>query len=380
MSLTRKRIGMNGEIPHTVVQQARSPSTRVLWPDLVRVCALFAVIVLHVAAVPVTHFRELPLNEWWWANAYDSLVRPCIPLFVMLSGALLLTTSDWNARNFVRRRVVKVVIPFLAWSAIYAAWNCALHGQTTSVARFLRHLAGGMGDPVQTHLWYLPLILSLYLLLPIVRIYTTNSSIRNQLYFALLWLFVTVVRPWIEAAGVPIGFYLDPLFGFIGYFVLGATIWTFVPRRLEWRWCVVAGVAFIGGYAVTAIGTYELTVLGSGDLDETYYSNLAPNVMLMSVSAFVLLRHLGTWLEERRTDYHRTVRVLGLASEASFGAYLIHMIVLDTLGSGLLGFTFSSSTGPTAVVVPLLSIAALVGSFVFATIMRKSRFLRWLVP
>jgi len=371
---------MNAVIPRNAVQGTPSPSTRVLWPDLVRVCALLAVIVLHVAAVPVTHFRELPLNGWWWANAYDSLARPCIPLFVMLSGALLLTSRDWNVHTFVRRRVGKVVIPFVAWSAIYAAWNYVLHGQPTSVARFLRHLAGGMGDPVQTHLWYLPLILSLYLLLPIVRIYTTNASLRNQLFFALLWLFVTVLRPPLEAAGVPIGFYLDPLFGFIGYFVLGATIWTFAPRRLPRHWGAVAGIVFVGGYAVTAIGTYELTVLRNGDLDETYYSNLAPNVILMSVSAFMLLRDLGTWLQERRADYRRTVRFLGLASEASFGAYLIHMIVVETLGYGLLGFTVSSLTGPTALVVPVLAGAALGGSFALATIMRKSRFLRWLVP
>jgi fucose 4-O-acetylase-like acetyltransferase len=110
-----------------------------VWADLIRVVALTAVILLHIAAVPVTHFKDLPIEKWWWANAYDSLARPCIPLFVMLSGALLLTGREWNPGTFVRKRVRKVVIPFVAWSAIYFAWNGVVNDGAVSVARFMRH-------------------------------------------------------------------------------------------------------------------------------------------------------------------------------------------------------------------------------------------------
>src|SRR5437773_8796972 len=127
MNRTEDTHGIRAASTGSASQGIPPPSTRVLWPDLIRVCALLAVIVLHVAAVPVTHFRELPLHDWWWANAYDSLARPCIPLFVMLSGALLLTPRDWHACTFARRRAGKVVIPFVAWSGIYAVWNYVVH-------------------------------------------------------------------------------------------------------------------------------------------------------------------------------------------------------------------------------------------------------------
>ena len=354
---------------------------RVVSADLIRVIALAAVIVLHVAAVPVTHYKDLPVERWWWANAYDSLARPCIPLFVMLSGALLLTAREWNPGTFVRRRATKVVIPFVAWSAIYFGWNGVVHDQAIPVARFFRHLAGGMGDPVYPHLWYLPLILSLYVLLPVVRIYTTNSSLKNQSYFIALWLGVTVLRPAIESRwGFPIGFYLDPVFGFIGYFVLGATFWMYAPKRLPAIWLAIAGITFAAGYTVTTIGTYGLTVRAGGELDETYYSNLAPNVILMSVSGFALLRHLGEWLQEKSSDFPRLIRCLTLASAASFGAYLIHMIVLETFGSGVLGFAIGPMSENTSWVVPALSAATLFGGLTLATLMRQVRALRWLVP
>jgi surface polysaccharide O-acyltransferase-like enzyme len=123
------------------------PPTRVLWPDLVRVVAVYAVIVLHVAAVPVTHLSELPAASWMWANAYDSLVRPCIPLFVMVSGALLLTPREWNFRTFVTRRASKVLVPFLAWSALYAFWNQLMNEKAFSLGRLLKHVAGAWPIP-----------------------------------------------------------------------------------------------------------------------------------------------------------------------------------------------------------------------------------------
>lgn len=75
--------------------------TRLIWVDLVRTIAVLAVIVLHVSAWPVTQFGKIPVEAWWWANAYDSLVRPCIPLFVMISGAVLLTRKTWDYRYFL---------------------------------------------------------------------------------------------------------------------------------------------------------------------------------------------------------------------------------------------------------------------------------------
>jgi surface polysaccharide O-acyltransferase-like enzyme len=143
---------------------------------------------------------------------------------------------------------------------------------------------------------------------------------------------------------------------------------------------VIAGITFAAGYAVTTIGTYELTVRGRGELDETYYSNLAPNVILMSISAFALLRHFGEWLQDRSSRFQLSIRCLTLASTVSFGAYLVHMIVVDTLGSGALGFAIGPMCGDTAWVVPTLSAVTLCGSLALATLMRQTRALRWLVP
>ena len=63
---------------------------KMIWVDNARILAVFAVVVLHVAAVVVLGIEDLDNLNWWVANIIDSSVRWCVPTFVMISGLLLL--------------------------------------------------------------------------------------------------------------------------------------------------------------------------------------------------------------------------------------------------------------------------------------------------
>ncbi|WP_175637699.1 acyltransferase family protein, partial [Dickeya dadantii] len=60
------------------------------WLYIARIVSTFAVIVLHVSAYTVA-LADLGTFSWWVGNLYDSLVRWCVPVFIMISGALLLS-------------------------------------------------------------------------------------------------------------------------------------------------------------------------------------------------------------------------------------------------------------------------------------------------
>lgn len=356
-------------------------SERIFWPDFIRTVAVFAVIVLHVAAVPVIHFSSIPAEAWWWAHGFNSLVRPCIPLFVMLSGAFLLTRQNWNVSYFIRRRLMGVAVPFVAWSALYAVWDYVLNGVTTTFWDFLRHLASGMTNPTYSHLWYLPLILSLYLLVPIFQLYVLNSTLGNQIYFLALWLVATIAIPVIESQfNFPVGYSITPVFGYIGYFVLGGTLLVFLPARISILWLIAACATLISGYLVTIWGTYILTLKNADKFDEYFYSYLSPNVIAMSIAAFVLLREWGVRLQQAIPASASTRRLITLASTASFGIYLVHMIVLELLTSGILGFALGPLVFHPALAIPATSLTVFLGSFVLALLIQKMKWLRWLIP
>ena len=363
---------------HAVVRTTVSSASnrREVWPDLVRVYATALVVVLHAASVPVSRFGGLDSNAWQWADFYRSVTSTCIPLFVMLSGALLLNAPSWNAPLFFRRRLHKIIVPLLVWSVIYGLWSRYFLGQDLTLTQFLERLAGGISNPPYVHLWFLYLILSLYLMVPIFRIYVANASPANQAYFAGLWFAATAVIPALSSGGLTVDLYLAPVAGFIGYFVLGATLVRFLPGTLSQPAVVLATAAAIAGVVATDWGTYALSVR-EGKLYENLYSHLAPNVALMSVSTFLLLRHIGTVMAQRTPG--GVTRAIAVGSELSFGIYLAHVLVMELLESGALGFTLGRVQFHPSFGVPLVASVVLLSTALIVAALRRWS-LRWMVP
>ena len=87
-------------------KESLDSSTRSFVPDnLIRTLAITLVILLH-AANSTLQASSVPETYWWTAVVYKSLALPCVPLFVMLSGALLRIIQKvfpQTARHFVER-------------------------------------------------------------------------------------------------------------------------------------------------------------------------------------------------------------------------------------------------------------------------------------
>lgn len=56
----------------------------------------------------------------FWGAAYGALLRPCVPLFVMITGALLLPVRG-DISAFYRKRILRVFVPFLIWGVLLCA-------------------------------------------------------------------------------------------------------------------------------------------------------------------------------------------------------------------------------------------------------------------
>ena len=64
-------------------------------------------------------YGRIPAQLWWIGHIYDTLGRFCVPVFVMLSGALLLHRES-SLAQFFSRRFLRIILPFLFWSVVYA--------------------------------------------------------------------------------------------------------------------------------------------------------------------------------------------------------------------------------------------------------------------
>lgn len=363
--------------PAAAACSTAQPAGRLLWADLIRVYAIAAVVLLHCEAVPNTRFGQIPMSSWWQTNLYNAFVCTCVPLFVMLSGALILTrdaTDDAaDVVSFLRRRIGKLIVPLLAWTLIYAAWYRFVWDRPLSPPDLFVHFISGLAKPLFAHLWFIYLIISLYLAAPLLRIYVRHSSWPSQLYFIALWFVATGVKPLLARhAGIELGLYLDPFFGFIGYFLLGATVVRFLPEQLGPRLRIACWSVVLAAYAVNLFGTYALSA-AAGKLDDSLYEHVAPTVMLMTPACFALLRHYAGRLATPANG-------LLYFSRLSFGIYLSHALVIVVLESGYLGFKLHPTMLPPLVGAPLLAIVVFVASALLTDGLQRLPLLRRLVP
>jgi surface polysaccharide O-acyltransferase-like enzyme len=67
---------------------------KISWLDNLRVNATIGVILIHASATILFRFTKVPADYWWMANLYNGGYRYVVPIFVMLSGALLLPREE----------------------------------------------------------------------------------------------------------------------------------------------------------------------------------------------------------------------------------------------------------------------------------------------
>lgn len=350
------------------------PSERLIWADILRVSAVFAVVLLHSAAPLLVQYRTEGPASWWIGNVYDSAVRWCVPLFVMLSGALLLG-SNQPVGQFLARRFRRVAVPFVVWSVLYFCWAIFFKGRDLAVADFPRLLIDGS---VYYHLWFFPMILTLYLLIPILRPFLRRTGRRGAWILVAAWIPIVTLLPviadmrgWREA---PESVDASPL-RYAGYLVLGYLLRDALPNRQQTR---AAVVLFVGAWALTAVGTWVLTVpLGGGRFDGLLYEYFAANVVLMTVAVFLLGRRAGA---RSSSGDLRAARLLRTASASALGVYVVHAMVIDLLKSGRLGLRIDQASVHPAVGIPLFALAVFGLSFAVVLTLRRIPVIGKVVP
>lgn len=158
----------------------------IFWLDVLRVFATVAVVFLHVSAEVVTSITDTASFSWWAANLYDSVVRWAVPVFVMISGALLLGHSHQESlAQFYRKRSNRIIIPLVFWTAAYFAFVSHCYGQIELKSALI---SIALGKPYW-HLWYLYMLVGLYIVTPFLRTYVASSSIKER--YALIIVIFT---------------------------------------------------------------------------------------------------------------------------------------------------------------------------------------------
>ena len=313
---------------------------RIVFLDYLRVIACFMVMVIH-ACEPYYLGGDQGTyiaSRWdaFWVTVVECLCRVCVPLFVMASSYLLFPVTKPTG-GFLRRRLARVAVPCLLWMCAYVWW---FGGEWGKMA-FNFPDAGG-------HLWFVPMLVGLYLLMPLVSPWAERATEREVRGWLILW-FATTLFPYLRRLWGAL--YGDPSFGavpylygecpwnmfgafhyvsgFFGYVLLGFWFRKFASE-MTWKrtlstavplWMV--GAAIIGGgffFRIPDRFPFSASYAFAVDLEMSIeYCSLG--VALATVGAFMVVRKFTASGALYRF-------VIAPLSKASYGTYLLHMFVL----------------------------------------------------
>lgn len=328
---------------------------RYAWADLCRVFAIYGVVLIHSSGVSFYQYEKLPVFSWLQSVIVDSFVRCSVPLFVMLSGALILVGNGQQNKipyelHQIPRRLSRVLLPLLVWSALYLTHIARSGGGVKLASIFFQ--------PAMYHLWFVYMICGIYLLLPILSSVFSrfSQSLPLQIYFFAIWFSITAFPVYYDITFFSL-LQLNGLFGYGGYFLIGAFLVAHgaIPFSTL-AWCTF----FLANVAVTIFLTWYLSELKSAPV-ETAFLYFSPNVVLASLAAFVVLSRVRInklWS-----------RFFAFLSEMAFFVYFVHVIVLEYVRYNSVIIAVSENL-PVGVSILLLSIITFLSSLIIAWLVR----------
>lgn len=373
---------------------------REVWIDWMRVAACFMVLLVH-STEPFYLGGEgsliLTKSDAFWSSFFDSFVRACVPLFIVASSYLQFPIH-YSAGEFVHRRSVRILIPFLVWTVVYAlVWGEPVENFRNLIFNF-NYAAG--------HLWFVYMLIGIYMIMPLLSPWAEKVGKRELQVYLAIWvftLFIPLIRDWVGGtmaftygpSGLPrqtlyplwgetswnsygIFYYIS---GFIGYLFLGLYLRKFVGELSWGKTLAIAIPSYLAGFVVVFGGflrrVYESAegVFPVGGLVEkavwweTTWCNDTIGVALMTLAWILLFRKITA-------DGAFYKKVLLPVSKASYGMYLCHLLILVPICGWFRGWLGSGAEGilgfwTTPVEIIVSAVCAFVVTAIVSVILQK---------
>lgn len=331
------------------MEQANKHNERVVWLDLLRFVAILMVIAAHSVDIYNATPQENSDNSFWGAFI-GSMMRPCVPLFAMMTGMLLLPIRE-KAGEFYRKRIPRVLFPMILWSAIYylTPWFIGVLGGDKAIVSIFfpfefspsQEFSDAVGNIAMipftfngytTHMWYIYMLIGLYLFMPYLSAWVEKNDQTLIRTFVALWG-CSLMLPYIEQLisrdifGVCAWNNFGTFYyfaGFAGYLLLGHLMGG--GNRLRSAKAIAVGtMLYVSGFIITYSGystmAEQFSYEEAPDMLEMFWQYCSPNVVLMTIGVFLII-------QRAKINSPRTQSILANITKCGFGIYMMHYIFI----------------------------------------------------
>ncbi len=306
-------------------------SRRIFYFDALRALASFLVIVNHTNS-HVFQASSPAEGTWFLSMAWYYLSKMAVPLFVMISGALLLPKQDTLRRTGAR--VLRLACALVLFSYLYylfGVWKTHwTWGRALDIPGFLRSI---WEKRITDSFWYLYFYIGLMAVLPLWQRLQKGLDKRSLWYLmglafgaGALW---PLVAHYVPALALPEYVSLALPGVYIGLFFAGHYIHAYVKPTRPRLWlaagCVVLSVALAVG--LTAL---EYARVAPGEkywfMDER--TTPALPVILCAVATMLLLKGLQARQTAKKSAPRKLAKAVSVLGQCAFGVYLVQDLII----------------------------------------------------
>lgn len=331
--------------------------------DYLRILACFMVVFLHVSG---QNFRMSDVNsvEWIIFNVYDSAVRSSVPIFVMISGYLFLSKREMvSISTLLRKYILRFLYIYFIWSCFYGVFRILRNGiqeQNIFVGIIIETLKSNF------HLWYLPMLISIYLLLPILWSVSHYENGKYLKYACLLFFVFGIIKSTVLSLFIDnkiisdlLNIFNYPLVEHSGYFLWGYYIGIKKNQFLKYN-NIILIILLICTIGLSSYITH-IDAMRLGKASTLLYSNFSITVFLEATLLFIIfMKKKITKISEHKKVIIKTI------SRLTFFTYLFHPFVIDCMKYYL---NITSLSFNPLLSVPILSIVIFFVCLVFGSIL-----------
>ena len=295
--------------------------------DLIRVFACYLVMQTHAGEIYYIGDKGVLIKEKKniYPGIFNSLARICVPLFIMISGYLLLPMKT-DYMTFLKKRFTRISFPFIVFCILYDIFFC-IKGDIDVKTMFINipKIFVNFGTELG-HLWYIYMIMGIYLFIPIISPWIKTAEKEHFYYYLGLWtislfhVYIHYIYPevWGECYWNNTSLFQSFL-GNCGYAILGA----FIKIHLKnYDLYILGGILYIIGSGITMLGFFLRRPKAETckEIEMTWHFNTI-NVAMATFGMFLLLRKV----ECKNPKISAIFNDIALKS---YGMYLIHIFFL----------------------------------------------------
>lgn len=336
---------------------------RSVYLDFLRVVACVLVVTAHVSA---SFIQEIPVESMNFKvmNSFDCFGILGVPLFVMVSGALMLSEQyEENIRKLYGKKLLRLAGLYMFWLLFYNTFTFIQGGVALNFENVKQEILLDtlLGKGIY-HLWFLPMLISLYLITPFIRAFT--ADLKKCLLFLGLYFFFGSLIPTALLFEFPYRTIVASLYdrfdnylfmGYLGYYVLGHVLHEFLPKLKGKLLVGIGGIGLLSfGIEVYVCNLYS----ERGEKLSTILNNpLLLTAFLSAAALFILVKHLS----------YRGEKLWKWLGRYTLGIYLLHPLLLGLA----LNLGWSTLFAPAAVSIPLSVVLMTVLTFIPVYLLSK---------